>query len=100
MFNYLETKNIIALVIYITNSDFTLAFEFLYYLSFFNPLYPIVTMRCVFSRHFVNSNALKVCAASRVQNIYQLHPQLNENIIFQPQKKFAWQIDVRISKST
>ena len=55
-------------------------------------------MMCAFSPHFVNSNALKVCAASRVQNIYQFQPQQNDNTILQPQEKFAWQIDVRISK--
>ena len=56
-------------------------------------------MMCAFSHHFVNSNALKVCAASRVQNIYQFQPQQNDNTILQPQEKFAWQIDIRISKS-
>ena len=54
----------------------------------------------VFSHHFVNSNAFQVCAASRIENIYQFQAQQNDNAILQPQEKFAWQIDVYISKST
>ena len=101
MFNYLETKNIIALELCILNSDFTLAFEFLFFLSLFNHITTKLSIWCV---PFLIILSTAMLSKFVLHHRFKIFTNSNHNkmtifTFLQPQEKFALQIDTRISKS-